>query len=157
VVAHGAAGGGGGAGDNGSHCFFPCIFCFFFSSSFFFFFLSRFSPLYPYSAPLFFLSIPIFLSCSPFPCFYRQKTGERENGAATVLRPLHRPSNTWKALGCVSVFLKGSQRLFEGEDGGNRGRKNLLLPLFRASRGRRRPTVPFKTAPFGSFFLMNSV
>jgi hypothetical protein len=30
--------------------------------------------------------------------------------------------------------------------------KILLLPLPRASRGRRRPTVPFKTAPFGSFF-----
>jgi hypothetical protein len=69
-----------------------------------------------------------------------------------MLPPLHRPSNTWKALGCVGVFLKGSRRLFEGEDGGDRGGKNLLLPLFRASRGRRRPTVPFKTTLFGSFF-----
>jgi hypothetical protein len=31
-----------------------------------------------------------------------------------------------------------------------RGRKNLLLPLLRASRGRRRLTVPFKTTPFRS-------
>jgi hypothetical protein len=32
------------------------------------------------------------------------------------------------------------------------GEKNLLLPLPRTSRGRRRPTVSFKMAPFGSFF-----
>jgi hypothetical protein len=36
----------------------------------------------------------------------------------------------------------------------NRGRKNLLLPLLRASRGRRKVTVPFKTAPFWSFFFL---
>jgi hypothetical protein len=37
--------------------------------------------------------------CSPFPCFYRQKTGEKDDGAATVLLLLHRPSNTWKVVG----------------------------------------------------------
>jgi hypothetical protein len=36
--------------------------------------------------------------------------------------------------------------------GENRGKKNLLLPLLRTSKGRRRPTVPFKTAPFQSLF-----
>jgi hypothetical protein len=55
---------------------------------------------------------------------------------------------------CVGVFLKGSQHLFEGEDGGDRGRKNLLLPLFRASKERRRPTVRFKTTLFRSFFFL---
>jgi len=113
---------------------------------FFSFFISPFSPLYPYSTPLFFLSIPLFLSCSPFTCFYRQKTGERKNGAAIVLPPLQHE----ESFGLC-------RRLFEREDGGDRGGKNLLLPLFRASRGRRRPTVPFKTTLFGSFFLMNSV
>jgi hypothetical protein len=34
----------------------------------------------------------------------------------------------------------------------NRGRKNLLLPLLRASRGRKKVTVPFKTTPFWSPF-----
>jgi len=33
------------------------------------------------------------------------------------------------------------------------GEKNLLLPLPRASRERRRPTMPFKMASFGAFFL----
>jgi hypothetical protein len=55
----------------------------------------------------------------------------------------------------VGVFLKGSRRLFEGEGGGKQRKKNLLLPLLRASRGRRRPTVPFKTSPFrASFFFL---
>jgi hypothetical protein len=48
----------------------------------------------------------------------------------------------------VGVFLswfeeKGKRKAREG---------NLLLPLPRASRGRRRPTVPFKKAPFRSLF-----
>jgi len=42
---------------------------FFFLSLFFFFFLSRFSPLYPYYASLFFLSIPLF-SFLFFLCFF---------------------------------------------------------------------------------------
>jgi hypothetical protein len=50
----------------------------------------------------------------------------------------------------VGIFLscfeeKGKRKAREG---------NLLLPLPRVSRGRRRPTVPFKTAPFGSFFFL---
>ena len=47
--------------------FSPFLPCFFFSSSFFF--LSRFSPLYPYSAPLFFLSIPLYCFFFFFPVF----------------------------------------------------------------------------------------
>ena len=50
---------------------------------------------------LFFFGLPLFspFLCSPFPCFYRQKTGEKDDGAATVLLLLHRPSNTWKVVG----------------------------------------------------------
>jgi hypothetical protein len=92
------------------------------------------------------------------PCFYRQNTGEKEDVVATMLSPLHRPSNMWKVVGCVGVFLKGSRRLFQGEVGENRGKKILLLPLPRASRGRRRSTVPSKRHRFRpSFFLMNIV
>jgi len=38
------------------------------------------------------------------------------------------------------------------------GEQKLLIPLPRAFRGRRRPTVPFKMAPFGAFlfFVFNS-
>jgi len=43
---------------------------------------------------------------------------------------------------------------FFGERGKRKaGEGNLLLPLPRASRGRRRLIVLFKTAPFRSFFL----
>jgi hypothetical protein len=45
-----------------------------------------------------------------------------------------------------------------GREGGeNRGRKDLLLPLFRTSGGRRKVTVPFKMAPFWAlvFFFYN--
>jgi len=113
------AGGSGGAGDDGSHRFFPCFFLFVFLLFFFFFyffFLSWFSPFYPFSAPLFFLSIPLFfpflflfsfssssvfsfLSLSQFfclfffssllslPCIYRQKTrGERPTTPAQSWR-----------------------------------------------------------------------
>jgi hypothetical protein len=49
----------------------------------------------------------------------------------------------------VGVFLGLSEK--EGEEK-SRGRLLLLLPLPRASRERRRPIVPFKTAPFQAFF-----
>jgi len=59
-----AGGGGDGVGDDGFHQFFPCfpyLSLFFpFVLFFLFFFLSRFFPLYPYSASLFFLSIPLY-------------------------------------------------------------------------------------------------
>ncbi|KAJ6976518.1 hypothetical protein NC653_028608 [Populus alba x Populus x berolinensis] len=76
-------------------------------------------------------------------------------GAATVLPPLHCPSNIWKAFGQVGVL---GRRLFEKKQEGmsvKMGKKNLLLPLHRASWGRRRPTVPSKRHRFGllsSFF-----
>jgi hypothetical protein len=48
----------------------------------------------------------------------------------------------------VDVFLS-----FFGERGKRKvGEGNLLLPLPRGSRGRRRPTVPFKMTSFRSFF-----
>ena len=88
----------------------PAMFLFFFLSSssvqlplFSFFFslsLSLFSVLVSFSSFLFsFLSIvppPFFWL--PLPCFYRRKTGEQVDGAATVLSPLHRLSHMWKAV-----------------------------------------------------------
>jgi hypothetical protein len=48
----------------------------------------------------------------------------------------------------VGIFLS-----YFGERGKRKaGEGNLLLPLLHVSRGRRRPTLSFKTAPFGSFF-----
>ena len=146
----------------------PLLFCSVFFV-FFFPFLLLFSLFFairssPLSSPLSFLFLSALLSLSPvsfflllLPYFYRQKQGRGMAGAANVLPPLHHPSNTWKVffwkVGLVGVFLKGSRRLFEGRDGGDRGRKNLLLPLLRTSRGRRKVTVSFKTAPFSSFVL----
>jgi hypothetical protein len=46
----------------------------------------------------------------------------------------------------IGVFL-----MLFGERGGEKSVKNLLLPLPRTSRGRRRPTMPFKTALFWVF------
>jgi hypothetical protein len=46
----------------------------------------------------------------------------------------------------IGVFL-----MLFGEKGGEKSVKNLLLPLPRTSRGRRRPTMPFKTALFWVF------
>jgi hypothetical protein len=50
----------------------------------------------------------------------------------------------------VGVFLMVSEK----EGAGKAGEKILLLPLPRTFRGRRRPIVPFETAPFG--FFLNS-
>ena len=170
-MAHGASGDCGGRNDaaNGGWGH-GCARCFFFFLSLLCFFLS-FSPppfsllcsvffsFFSFGLPPLFCSfvLPLLLSlsfCSLFPCFYRQKTGERETGWPLCCRP----SNTWKALGKWGVL---GQRLFDAfqrkKVGENRGKKNLLLPLLRASRGRRRPTVPFKTTPFRALFLMNSV
>ena len=108
---------------------------------FIFFFLSRFSPLYPYSLlSSFFLSLSFFLFCPP--CFYRPKQGEGHGWGSHYAAA---PPTRGKCGLC--------RRLFEREIGENRGKKNLLLPLPCASRGRRRPTVLFKTTPFESFFI----
>jgi hypothetical protein len=58
-----------------------------------------------------------------------------------------------ESFGQVRVL---GQRLFERKSDGKQRQKTLLLPLLRASRGRRRPIVLFKTKPFWAFFLMNS-
>jgi hypothetical protein len=107
------------------------VFCYFICFFFFLFFDLL-------SLSLFFLSA--LLSPSPvwflllLPCFYKQKQGRDMAGAATVLLPLHHPSNTWKVsfwqVGLVGVFLKGSRCLFEGRDGGDRGRKIFFFPCF---------------------------
>jgi hypothetical protein len=61
----------------------------------------------------------------------------------------------------VGVFLEGVGVFLDGVGGGDRGRKKLLLPLLRMSRGRRRPIVPFKMASFRPLyyfiFLMNGI
>ena len=116
-----------------------------FSSSLFFFFRSfRSFMLSLFSSPP---SFSLFFSHLCPPCFYRQKQGRDMVGAATMLPPLHRPSNTWKVW-VVCVFLKG--KLVK-----TRERKNLLLPLPRSSRGRRKPIVPSKWHRFRFFFFFN--
>ena len=133
------------------------------SSASFFSFLLLFSLLFSLPSPLC-SSLVLFslFSWSPlfFPgsCFFIspvfiEKQGRDIAGATTVLPPLHRPSNTWKAFGQVGVL---GRRLFDAFErkkvSENRGKKNLLLPLPRSSRGRRRPTVPLKRHRFGFFF-----
>jgi len=56
-----------------------------------------------------------------------------------------------ESFGQVGVL---GQRLFERKSGGKQRNKNLLLPLLRTSKGRRRPTVPFKTTSFQASFLL---
>ena len=72
--------------------------------------------------------------------------------AATPPPPLQHVESVFGQVGLVGVFLRGSRCLFKERDGGDRGRKNLLLPLPRASKGRRRPTVPTKQHCFDPFF-----
>ena len=94
-----------------------------------------------------------FSSPRPQPCIYR-KTGE----GPTLGRPLLPPPST--------NFQQIKRRRQVGElwasycakKVGEKGKKNLLLPLPRASRGRRRPLVPSKRHPFGLllFFFCNS-
>ena len=113
---------------------------------------------------LFFLcsSLPS-LFCSPhlsraLPCIYRKNRGDRGRGRPLCSHPKNCPRNTPPPSSPTRRKLRASgvgRRLFERELAvENRGRKNLLLPLLRASRGRRKVTVPFKTAPFWYFFLI---
>ena len=132
------------------------------SASFFFLFFSSFL----FSSLLFSLPSPLcsslvlfsLFSWSPlfFPgsCFFISPVFIEKQGRDTAGAPLCcRPSNTWKAFGQVGVL---GQHLFDAFErkkvGENRGKKNLLLPLPRSSRGRRRPTVPSKRHRFGLFF-----
>ena len=132
------------------------LFFILFSASFFFFFrpspslFSSFSALF---CPLF--SVPPHLSRA-LPCIYRKNRGDRSRGRPLCSHPKNGPRNTPPPSSPTRRKLRASgvgRRLFERELAvENRGRKNLLLPLLRASRGRRKVTVPFKTAPFWSFF-----
>ena len=139
------------------------IFCYFIFFFFFLFFdllsLSLFFSSLPSSLPLlsrFFFSSPV---------FYKQKQGRDMARAATVLLPLHHPSNTWKVsfwqVGLVGVFLKGSRCLFEGRDGGDRGRKIFFFPCFARPGEEENPqcrqngTVSVPSLYF-SFFFVNS-
>ena len=97
---------------------------------------------------------PHFLSALSSPVFIGKKTGERDWGGAVCCHPpppLQHMESVFGQVGLVGVFLRGSRCLFEERDGGDRGRKNLLLPLSHASRGRRRPTVPTKQHRFDPF------
>ena len=136
------------------HCFFYCPLPLLFSFSLkLFFFPSVFRASTALSLLLFF-----FLLVSPV--FIGKKQGGERPGRLLCCRP----STTQGAhllpflqhvesFGQVGVL---GRRLFDAfkrkKIGENRGKKNLLLPLLHASRGRRRPTVSFKTAPFGLFF-----
>jgi len=77
---------------------------------------------------------------------------ERPKGYVPFLLPPH-----GKQVGRLCRSFWGLGERGRGE---KQGRKNLILPLPRASRGRRRPTVSSKRHRFGLlslFFLMNNV
>ena len=139
------------------------LFLFFSSSIIIFLFLSVFS-----SFPLLFCSfllLPLLLSLSLI--FIGKKTGEEiallplpslRVGVGWPGRPLcncprgtsplffHQVASKWVVF--VGIFLS-----YFGERGKRKaGEGNLLLPLLHVSRGRRRPTLSFKTTPFGSLF-----
>jgi len=135
------------------------------SSSLFFSVFSLFSLLLLSSLLFVFFSLPSSLSIlshffSSPPLL--QKQGRDMAGVATVLPPLHHPSNTWKVslwqVGLVGVFLKGSQHLFEGRDDGDRGRKIFFFPCFthpgeeEDPQCRQNSTVLFPSLFFFSFF-----
>ena len=133
--------------------FFSLFFCFFFLSVFLFFFRSP--------DLLFSCAPPVPFFCSLFPCFYRKNSGERGRGghcavAPKTIRGAHSllflpPRGRPRIRGYTSGFMVGVFLMLFRERGTEKSIKKLLLPLPRTSRGRRRPTVPFKTAPFGSF------
>jgi hypothetical protein len=62
----------------------------------------------------------------------------------TIVQPPHKTTQEVHPL-----FLVVSEK----EGTGKARKKSLFLPLPGASRGRRKATVPFKTAPFGAFSL----
>jgi hypothetical protein len=129
---------GGGVGDDGLHSFFPC----FFFSSCFFSFLSLGCLL---SIPIlllssFSLSLSFFLAL-PSPVFIGKKQGRERTG-----RPLCcRPSNTWKALGYVGVFLKGKMAVTEEE-------KIFFFPCFARPGEEEDPQCRLKQHYLGPFF-----
>jgi hypothetical protein len=166
------------SGDGGWEAWWQRLQCFFFrvktstpksSPSLFFYFYSRFSPLYPCVSPLFLY----FFSFSPLFSFlsFRSPSAASLSSlfvssllfsfslqtpkTAREARPLcffHTVVGHGSELRLVGAF---GRRLFEfSRRNGERkaGDKKYSSSPARASRGRRRPTMPFKTAPFGSFF-----
>ena len=144
----------------------------FYSSSLFFLFFSL-SPLFFRSLLYFFLLFLVFFSLSIFPpssalslsiypclpCIYRQKTWEREVGAAIVLPPHDCPrrhvSSVSPTHGRPRVSLASGCfgwrpfELFRGRKVGENAREQKLpSPIFYTSKGRRRRTLSFKTRRF---------
>jgi len=129
-----------------------CFFVLFSTSSFYFQFFFSFG-----LAPLF---CSLSLSIYPcLPCIYRQKTGEREARAATVLLPHYCPrrhvSSVSPTHGRPRVSLASGCfgwrpfELFRGRKVGENAREQKLpSPVFYTSKGRRRRTVSFKTRHF---------
>jgi len=91
------------------------------------------------------LSLSFFLAL-PSPIFIGKKQGRERTG-----RPLCcRHSNTWKALGCVGVFLKGKMAVIEEE-------KIFFFPCFARPGEEEDPQCRLKQHYLGPFFLMNNV
>jgi hypothetical protein len=172
-VAHGVAGGGGGGRTQLLATVevlamtvltvsSPILFLVFsFSSSFFFSFsslgyllsipillLSSFS-LFLFSALLFFaLSSPVFRG---------KNRGERGRGGHCAVVPPTR-GKLWASRGSVGVFLKGSQRLFEGEGGGKQENKTFFFPCFLHVQGKNKGYSTVQNGiVLGSLFFFNSV
>jgi len=101
------------------------------------------------------LSYLLLLSlCSFSPCFYRQKTGEKEDGAATMLPLLQHV----ESFGQVRVL---GRRLFdaleEEKSVKTKEEKIFFFPCFARLGEEKYPQCRSKRHCFGLFFLMNSV
>jgi len=174
-----AASDDGGADDDGSHRFFLCFFSVF-SSLLLLFFLSRFSPLYPYSAPLFFLSIPLLCTlpfCSLFlvllfspsllslvlllsffyfalssPVFIGKKQGRERPGWPLCCRPSTVPPICGK-LRASGGSLVG---VFLGHRGKRRrweqGKKKSSSSSASRVQGKKKTHSAVKTTPFQALF-----
>jgi len=150
------------------------LFLYFFSFSPLFSFLSFRSPSAASLSSLFVSSLLFSFSlqtpllfCLPssalFPCIYRKNRGERGRGGpcaaspktARGARPLcffHAVVGHGSELRQVGAFGRRLFEFFQRKGERKAGEKKSSSSPSRASRGRRRPTMPFKTAPFGSFF-----
>jgi len=146
-------------------CFFSCSLSLPLFSSFssillfllFFFFLwvSPPSPFFVFFVPLLCLYIYRQRRAVKMPCLYLVRGhGRVDGGASWGLIPsvfFVRGRPPVRALGkwglWVGIFLLVSKK----EGTGKAKEKSLLLPLPRVSRGRRKATMPFKTAPFWAF------
>jgi len=169
-VAHGASGDCGGGNDAASGGWgHGCVRCFFFFLSLLCFFLSFSPPPFSLLCSVFFcffsfglpplfcsLVLPLLLSlsfCSLFPCFYRQKTGERETGWPLCCHPSIAPPTRGKLSASggslVSVFLM----LFRGKKSVKTGgRKIFFFPFFARPGEEEDPQCCSKRQCFGLFF-----